>query len=279
MSSHSTLAIPCHDEARRLSRVQIERLLRDPRLALVLVDDGSRDETGAVLAAIAADHPGRVEVLSLVPNRGKGEAVRAGLLRALERDARFVGFADADFATPPEEILHLLDCLDGSELEAVLGSRVARLGSRIDRSPARHYLGRVFATLASLTLDVPVYDTQCGAKWFRAGAPLREALAKPFSSRWAFDVELLGRLLGAFRGPGPFAPPSSVLEVPVRAWRDVEGSKLKPRDFPGAMRDVVGLLVRARVARRAPSAVQHVAPPSAPPSAVPLDATADRRSA
>ena len=99
---------------------------------------------------------------------------------------------------------------------------MALLGHRIERSWARHYLGRLFATASSQVLGLPVYDTQCGAKVFRDGPALRAALATPFTSRWAFDVELLGRLgTGADR---------RFLEVPLERWHDVGGSKLRPRD-------------------------------------------------
>ena len=76
------------------------------------------------------------------------------------------------------------------------------MGTDIRRSAVRHYTGRLFATAGSLVLGVPVYDTQCGAKAFRVTDALRAALAEPFVSRWAFDVEVLGRLLRSTDGRG-----------------------------------------------------------------------------
>ncbi len=116
-------------------------------------------------------------------------------------------------------------------VDVALGARVALLGRRIAGKAHRHWLRRVFAAAASVILGLPVYDTQCGAKAFRRTKALEAALGRPFSARWAFDVELIGRLLAG--GPGaPGVPVASFLEVPLREWRDVGGSTLQPADFP-----------------------------------------------
>jgi dolichyl-phosphate beta-glucosyltransferase len=212
------ITVPCFNEAARLRADGFAPLLARPDVRLVFVNDGSSDGTAEVLAALRASAPDRIDVVSLAENRGKAEAVRQGLLWSLAQGAASVGYLDADLSTPATEMARLVDALAGGA-DAVIGSRVALLGSDIRRDRHRHYLGRIFATVASLALAVPVYDTQCGAKVFRAGEPLREALAAPFRSRWTFDVELLGRLLAAGA--------REILEIPLHSWHDVPGSKLR----------------------------------------------------
>ena len=132
---------------------------------------------------------------------------------------------------------------------AVFGSRVARLGSRIERSPVRHYSGRVFATVASVALGVAVYDTQCGAKVFRVNPNFIAAIESPFRSAWSFDVILLQRLLdGTPELPG--LPVASFLEVPLDAWSDVGGSKVGLLGSVTALWDVIVMGVDRRARRR-----------------------------
>ncbi len=242
------VVIPCYNEADRLREEDVLALLADSRARVILVDDGSSDGTALHLARICANAPAeRAEVLALPENRGKAEAVRAGLLAALSRGADVIGYADADFATPPEEILYLYEELEASAALVALGSRVARLGAHIDRHMTRHYLGRVFATGASIVLGLAVYDTQCGAKFFRDTPALRLALSQPFSSRWSFDVELIGRLCAGGEGVDPIDP-AKMIEVPLRTWIDIRGSKLGVR---GALTAGIDLLaLGTRVARR-----------------------------
>jgi dolichyl-phosphate beta-glucosyltransferase len=223
-----TVVVPCYNEAERLDEVPLLAFLdRCGEASLLFVDDGSTDATAARLAGIAARRPARVDMLSLTPNGGKAEAVRQGLLTALGRGAGLVGYLDADLSTPPDELLRLRAAFERPQVEVVLGARVALLGTDIERSAVRHYLGRIFASAASLILRARVYDTQCGAKLFRASPALTAALATPFISRWAFDVELLGRLL-AGSATAPALSLSAIVEVPLATWHDIGGSKLGP---------------------------------------------------
>jgi glycosyltransferase involved in cell wall biosynthesis len=236
------LVVPCYNEEKRLplDALRTLRALR-PDLHLYLVDDGSRDGTFALFERARTElGPANVTAHRLEKNGGKAEAVRIGMRACIARGARIVGYADADFATPPDEILRLLSLLEEGSYEVVIGSRVLRLGTEIQRSPVRHVLGRVFATLASQAIDAKVYDTQCGAKWFKTSEVVEHALDRPFGSRWVFDVELLARLMGRL-GDEPHLPESAFLEVPVRAWRDVSGSKLRVPSMAGSLGELARL--------------------------------------
>ena len=225
MTSNVAIIVPTYDEARRLDTAAFERFLGAPEGArLLVVDDGSTDGTAAILERLAAGY-GRASVLRLERNSGKAEAVRRGILAALNEGAEVVGYWDADLSTPLDALPTMLGALETEPaLVAVIGSRVRLLGHAIDRRPARHYTGRVFATIASLALGVAVYDTQCGAKLFRATPSVRDAFSRPFRSRWAFDVEILDRLLP----PGTSTAEASTVirEVPLATWHDEPGSKL-----------------------------------------------------
>jgi len=225
--SQLVVVVPCFNEAHRLDvEAFVEARHRHPHLRFLFVDDGSTDATGAVLARMAARDPDGLLCLTLPANRGKGEAVRQGLERAFALETDVVGYLDADLATPIDELVSMADALGDPEVLVVLGSRVALLGRDIRRSPWRHYTGRVFATLASLVLGLRVYDTQCGAKLFRNVEPLRAVFDRPFVSPWAFDVEILARLRQLERA-GRTAPVERiVVEVPLRRWTDVRGSKV-----------------------------------------------------
>lgn len=233
----STVVIPCYNETTRLDPARVAELATYHRV--LLVDDGSSDGTGAMLQQLAASLP-NVEALLLTPNGGKAEAVRKGLLHALQSGANTVGFTDADFATSPGEMHRLMQrCVD-EQRPVVIGSRVELLGHQVQRNGFRHYTGRVFATITSLVLGFAVYDTQCGAKVFADSPVLRDALDRPFVGRWSFDVELLGRL-AAPNGHAGF------LEVPLLEWHDVAGSKLSLTD---SVRSTFELLTVARRLRR-----------------------------
>ena len=225
------VVVPCYNEETRLPVDAFDAYLRScDDVGFILVNDGSADATLAVLEKLAARWPGRVQALNQQPNQGKAEAVRIGCIQALESGALYVGYFDADLATPLEAIPEFAFVLDRNpQIDIVLGARIALLGRRIDRKPLRHYLGRVFATAASVVLDLPVYDTQCGAKLLRTTALVRTLFDAPFGSRWIFDVELLARYV--LRGEGSR---DGLYELALQRWTDVGDSRVKPRDFARA---------------------------------------------
>jgi dolichyl-phosphate beta-glucosyltransferase len=185
------LVIPCYNEAKRLPQDEYVAYARaHPNTQFTFVNDGSTDATLELLESLAQRLPGQLHVLSLTRNRGKAEATRFGLqtVAAAEQPAALVGFWDADLATPLDAVSNFAAILaERGHIEMVFGARVALLGRQINRLPSRHYLGRIFATLASTVLSLRIYDTQCGAKIFRNSATFRSAIAEPFDSPWIFD--------------------------------------------------------------------------------------------
>lgn len=235
MRAPHVIVVPCFDEERRFQAgTFVEFAAAHPEVRFLFVNDGSRDGTAGLLDRACAERPDQLEALHLERNGGKAEAVRRGMLAAAgsEPAPLSVGFWDADLATPLEEIPPFIDLLTRNpQAEMVFGSRVNLLGRRIRRNLSRHYVGRVFATIASWMLSLGIYDTQCGAKLFRNNGSLRELLAEPFLSRWIFDVEILARLIRARRGSARPQPEDVIIEQPLHTWIDVAGSKLKAKDF------------------------------------------------
>jgi dolichyl-phosphate beta-glucosyltransferase len=168
-----------------------------------------------------------------------------------------VGFWDADLSTPLTAVDDFLNvAAKFRNVDLILGSRVLLMGRDIRRKASRHYLGRVFATAASLALDLPVYDTQCGAKIFRANNALRRVLAEPFRTRWIFDVEILARYLALPIDDAGGPRPTRIYEVTVPAWHDVPGSKLKPWDFVRSIAELMAIWRDRRSGR-----IRSVLPP------------------
>jgi dolichyl-phosphate beta-glucosyltransferase len=249
------VVVPCYNEARRLDLAAFDAFLnRSAGAALLFVDDGSADTTAALLEQFATQHPGRVSVQRLSRNFGKAEAVRQGMLAAAEQGSKFIGYWDADLATPLNAVNQFRELLmHRPDLSLVMGSRVAMLGRHIKRSWRRHLAGRAFATAASWVLGLVVYDTQCGAKLFRAEPAMTLLFKRRFRSRWIFDVEILARLIAA---AGRAQAAQMIYECPLDRWSDVRGSQLKSSDFIHAAFDLAGIYwneIRVAGARSAPA--------------------------
>ena len=237
----TAIIIPCYNEAARLPVEKFRAFAREhDDIAFVFVNDGSRDGTLALIQGLAAERPASFTAIDLPVNGGKAEAVRQGFVRTLAAQPALqrIGFWDADLATPLDAIPGFCALLDARpQIEMLIGSRVQLQGRQIERELRRHYLGRLFATAVSLMLGIRVYDTQCGAKLFRVNERAREVFAQPFVSRWIFDVEIIMRYRAA-RAQAALDD-KFLLEEPLQAWRDVDGSKVRPRDFVRAALDLM----------------------------------------
>lgn len=240
-ATRCVVVIPCYNEAARLQpEFFLTFVEREKQVEFLFVNDGSSDETLAMLLKMKERQPERIHILDKQPNAGKADAVRVGMLHALQLEGvGFTGFWDADLATPLSVIPQfLLKLEEAPGVEMIFGSRVRLLGHAIHRKPVRHYLGRCFATVVSLMLQMPVYDTQCGAKLFRVTPDLRTVLTAPFQSRWIFDVEILARFMALHQSDPRFAS-RSIYESPLPQWEDVAGSKVSPLDFLVAFGDLL----------------------------------------
>lgn len=218
------IVIPCFNEENRLDTQAFSDFqVRYPHVCFCFVNDGSTDQTARVLQRLA--DTGRNRCLNLACNKGKAEAVRAGIRELLpDSNIKLLGYLDADLSTSLEELDQMRDLLekDRTGLGIVCGSRVKRMGAEITRRAGRHYIGRLVATLIAQVLRMPFYDTQCGAKVFNRRVA-ETCFANPFVSRWLFDVELFLRMKKAF---GPEEAARMVYEHPLRRWIHAEGSKI-----------------------------------------------------
>lgn len=240
-SSDCLIVVPCYNEGDRLQSICFLDFLRQVEgISFLFVNDGSQDNTLSVLERMQDACQDRIHILDMKQNSGKAEAVRAGMLTAIHLNGvAYVGFWDADLATPLNAILEFRATLEDDErLQMVFGSRVRLLGREVSRRLIRHYLGRAFASVASIALRLPIYDTQCGAKLFRATPELATVLNDVFLSRWVFDVELLARFIALEQGSSSYLH-QSIYEFPLKRWTDVAGSKVRPGDFLKALVDIL----------------------------------------
>lgn len=229
MRAKAGIVIPCYNEADRIDLKSYEAFAAaESSYHICFVNDGSTDNTAEVLSAFCGSNSTQFSLLNLDVNKGKGEAVRAGLLALKSRNEfETIGFLDADLATSLQEYKKLNTALLTSSYQAVFGSRMKKMGSNIDRSLKRHLIGRFFATLISASIDMAFYDTQCGAKVFRPEV-LEGIIEKEFLTKWLFDVEILIRLKQKL---GKEKIGSLILEKPLDAWTEMGDSKITKSDI------------------------------------------------
>jgi glycosyltransferase involved in cell wall biosynthesis len=227
----TTIIIPAYNEEHRLPVAEFLAFAKkNPDIVFLFVNDGSTDGTAKMLTIFLGKSP-NIQVLNLTHNCGKAESVRCGVVTALHQQSTFIGFWDADLATPLAAIRPFIEYLTKQQsVDMIFGARVQLLGHIIVRKPWRHYMGRIFATLASIMLRLPIYDTQCGAKLFRSTSQLKEVFAKPFHTKWIFDVEIIARFGEAY-GVSCQELYDKISEYPLNEWHDIHGSKMRMIHF------------------------------------------------
>lgn len=232
-----SVVIPCFNEAARIGetlRLTNDYLVKNsPQGELIVVNDGSTDRTSAIAGEALAQARVATRLLENFPNRGKGAAVRSGLLAAQKPIGLFF---DADLSTPLEEIPKVIEPIANGDIDLAFGSRALDRKLIGRHQPwRREQGGRVFNLLVRLATGLPFWDTQCGFKAFRLDV-CRPILEAAHIQGFAFDVELLFLAQRAgFR----------LREVPVR-WNHAEGSKISfAKDSLRMLREV--FLLRANL--------------------------------
>ena len=187
VNTNLSLVVPAFNEGSRLAD-GLDRLMESispDDTEIIVVDDGSSDDT-ADIARRKLKEWTQACVISLGHNRGKGAAVKTGVIRAR---GGVIGFIDADMATDPKDLSYLLRAIEHSHV--AVGSRAHEASLVTERGIHREVMNRTFGTLVSSMTHLPYMDTQCGFKAFRG--PIAKLLVHGTQvDRFAFDVEMLG---------------------------------------------------------------------------------------
>lgn len=226
---NTTVIIPCFNEAKRLNVSSFIANASKIQYNILFVNDGSSDDTISIIKDLVSKHSETFSYLDLTQNGGKAEAIRSGVHSLLKNDSvEYIGYLDADLATTLESMDDIVCFLqENPQFKAIFGIRLKRLGVDVERSFLRHYLGRLFATVTSLFLNLPTYDTQCGAKVLHKDL-CESAFSQEFESKWFFDIEILFRLKNKF---GKDFIVKQIYEYPIMQWFEEKGSKLSLSNY------------------------------------------------
>ena len=222
------IVIPCYNEANRLPIKSYKSFLnKAPNVSIFFINDGSSDETGDLIQEMGREFNEQVHLISLKKNKGKGNAVFEGFNFVLKNhDFKKIAFLDADLATSLEECYRLTNFVEG-KIHFAFGSRILKLDNNIKRKWYRFFFGRIVATAISKSLELSLYDSQCGCKVFDPSLG-DKIFVEPFLSKWLFDVEIFFRAINIY---GRENIKEHIKEVPLKEWVDTPDSRVSPWYF------------------------------------------------
>jgi glycosyltransferase involved in cell wall biosynthesis len=222
------VVIPCYNEEERLLTSTFKDFAhKNLGYHLCFVNDGSTDNTLAVLEELRKGNEDTISIFNCEKNDGKAEAVRQGVLH-LSKDPQldYIGYLDADLSTDFKDFDELVQTLENSDFKIVSGSRISRMGADITKESARKIISLTINFIIQKILGMPFKDTQCGAKIMDKEIAT-SMFNKKFVTRWLFDVEIFMRMRKHY-GKGKVQ--SLICEQPLNRWIHADGSKLSMKD-------------------------------------------------
>ena len=232
----TAIIIPCYNEESRLDRTQVKKLADLHDLHIYLANDGSNDKTQQLIDTICSENL-NCFAINYQKNEGKSATIYKSINEInLQNEYEYIGYFDADFSTPSEELIKMINYIETNNTDFIFASRIKTLNASIIRKTHRHIIGRSILSIINFKHKLEIYDTQCGCKIF-SKQMITEGFKDSFLTTWLFDVEVFVRLKN-----------KNLLkqgtEFPIKQWRDVEGSKLKMSHFPKIFKEIIILYTK-----------------------------------
>jgi CheY-like chemotaxis protein len=222
------VVIPCYNEEERLLGEEFKAFVhKNLGYHLCFVNDGSKDNTLAVLEELRKGREDYISIYDCEKNGGKAEAVRLGMLHlAAQNQYDYIGFLDADLSTNFDDFQDLVTTISTSKFQIVSGSRMSRMGADITKESARAIISKTINFIIRKTLGMEINDTQCGAKVMTKEI-VENTFQNKFMTKWLFDVEIFMRMKKAY---GSQKAQELICEQPLKRWIHADGSKLSMKD-------------------------------------------------